>query len=185
MAIHWFRLIALALAPSILWTSASAAVSLSLAGAQEAARFALRGGADVGEVTRGRYSPRCILMAVAHNMNVTLREDVPLPEILLESQTPLKVFQDSIEPQWGMRPSVFLNAYIPGENRVFLMDEAGYYRRTGRFIDDSLAHELVHFVQVKYRGDMSMDESQAIWVQTWFRDNYMKGTPPPGAPACR
>jgi hypothetical protein len=46
-----------------------------------------------------------------------------------------------------------------------------------RFIDDSLAHELTHYVQVKYQGWVldGMDDSielNAIEVQTWFRETY-------------
>jgi hypothetical protein len=136
---------------------------------------------------RLRYSPDEILEAVAQYKKITLREDIPKPQIFFESNCTLKQFQDAIEPQWHMRPDAFLNAYIFAKNEIYLIDEPGYYVRLNRFIDDSLAHELVHYIQVKYQGftaqyggeDM---EGDAIGVQTWFRETYMR-RPLPRPPA--
>jgi len=123
------------------------------------------------------YSPECILQSLAKEKNITLRDDMPV--IFLESQTPLKQFQDAVEPQWKLRPDMFLNAYIAHLNQIYLMDEKAYYVKHGRFVDDSLAHELMHYLQVKYKGaslegaDDSL-ESEAVDVQTWFREEFMK-----------
>jgi hypothetical protein len=136
-----------------------------------------------------RHDPACVLAAVAWAMNVPLDPAKPKPAIRLETQTPLKEFQDAVEPQWGSRPDVFTNAYSPTADKIFLIEDAGYYERMHRDIADSLAHEYVHYIQVKYRGIGTGDfgdaeESEAVSWQTWFRDNYIRGTAPAGAPAC-
>lgn len=136
-----------------------------------------------------RHDPACVLEAVAWAMNVRLDPAVPKPAIRLETQTPMKEFADAVEPQWGSRPEIFTNAYSPTANKIFLIEDAGYYTRLRRDIADSLAHEYVHYIQVKYKGTTIGDfgdaeESEAISWQTWFRDNYIRGTAPAGAPAC-
>lgn len=126
-----------------------------------------------------KYTPECILQAVLAKKHQEFKPEVPMPAVYVESKTPLKQFQDAIEPQWGMRPDSFLNAYVFARNEIYLLDEARYYQQTGRFIDDSLAHELTHYVQVMYQhfdlsgGDDSL-EADAIDVQTWFREEFMK-----------
>lgn len=123
------------------------------------------------------YSLDCLLKITAMKKGILLKENIPKPKIFLESQTPLQQFQDAIEPQWNMRPDFFLNAYVAHLNEIYLMDDEKYYTRNGRFIDDSLVHELVHFLQVKYQnvnlsdGDESI-EGEAIAIQTWFRESY-------------
>ncbi len=134
-----------------------------------------------------RYGEACILRAVADHMGVALRPDVPAPVVYYGSKTPLKQFQDAVEPQWNLRPEVFLNAYVVAKNEVYLFDDAEYYRRMKRSLDDSLAHEYAHYIQVKYKGftldgDDSL-EGQAVSEQTWFRETFIQHDPP--ADACR
>lgn len=136
-----------------------------------------------------RHDPKCVLEAVAFAMNVRLDPAKPLPAIRLETQTPISEFADAVEPQWGSRPEVFTNAYSPSTEKIFLIEDAKYYEKFGRDIADSLAHEYAHYVQVRYKGlrleDFSdAEEGEAVSVQTWFRDNYIRGTAPAGAPAC-
>ena len=131
------------------------------------------------EPARPRYDTACILSAVASQMGVTLRGDVPVPQVFYGSNTPLKQLQDAVEPQWGFRPDVFANVYVFARNEIYLWDDAAYYVRMKRSIDDSLAHELVHFIQVKYQnasfaGGGEDLESQAVHVQTWFRENHIQ-----------
>lgn len=157
------------------------ALSLSLLPAAEAAKPIPR--------MPLRHDPDCVLAAVAWAMNVTLDPAKPKPEIRLETQTPLKEFADAVEPQWGSRPDVFTNAYSPTADTIFLIEDAGYYERMRRDIADSLAHEYVHYIQVKYKGVTIGDfgdseEFEAVSWQTWFRDNYIRGTAPAGAPIC-
>jgi hypothetical protein len=59
------------------------------------------------------------------------------------------------------------------------MDDAAYYTQLRRCIDDSLAHELTHYVQVVYQGWVldGFDDSiefNAIDVQTWFREQFCR-----------
>jgi hypothetical protein len=128
-----------------------------------------------------RYEPLCILRAVARQMNVKLRAEVPLPSVHFESRTDLRSFQDAVEPQWGQRPPQVMNVFVVARNEVYLIDDASYYERMKRAIDDSLAHEFVHYLQVRYKGyterDLGEDfgaEAIAIEHQTWFRENYIQ-----------
>ena len=100
-----------------------------------------------------RFEPRFILDTVAERMKVTLRADVPLPAIFLESTTPLRQFQDAMEGQWQFRPPLIANSYSIATNEIYLSDEASFYRRFKRTLDDSLAHEFVHYIQARYHGE--------------------------------
>jgi len=119
----------------------------------------------------------CILAIVADYMKVTLKSEVALPRVRTQSDTSLKEFQDSIEVFWKFRPDVFTNVYNPIHNEIFIMTERAYYQKHKRSVFDSVAHELVHYVQKEYKGvDFTQEdesvEFQAIEVQTWFRDTY-------------
>ncbi|MDD5208831.1 MAG: hypothetical protein PHV36_05545 [Elusimicrobiales bacterium] len=125
-----------------------------------------------------RYAPECVLKAVAGMMEQKYRPDIPLPKIFFESSVPLKQFQDAVEPQWGQRPAQLTNVYVWDRNEIYLMDEAAWYAEHGRAMDDSLAHEFVHYIQHRYRGwDLSLDdpgyEPQAVEFQTLFRESYI------------
>ncbi|MBI5596395.1 MAG: hypothetical protein HY928_09940 [Elusimicrobia bacterium] len=135
-----------------------------------------------------RHDPKCVLEAVAFAMNVRIDPARPLPSIQLETKTPLAEFQRAAKEQWGTEPDVFTNLYWAAEEKIFLIEDVGYYTRLRRDIADSLAHEYAHYVQVHYKGykpqDLGWGEDEAIHIQTWFRDNYIRGTAPAGAPAC-
>ena len=106
---------------------------------------------------------------------LTKRDDVEVPKFYFKSSTPLKQFQDAIEKQWGFRPDVFTNAFAVDNNEVYILDDAEYYRRNKRCMDDSVVHELVHYIQVKYQNWDLSDESlewDAIDKQTEFRNIY-------------
>lgn len=101
---------------------------------------------------------------------------IPVPEILFESATPLKRMQTAAARQWGFRPKVFANAYSAAENRVYLIDDAQFYERNGRTLDDALAHEFVHYLQASYLKDefkSEWSEATAIALQSWFRKVHM------------
>jgi hypothetical protein len=122
-----------------------------------------------------KFSFEFILAKVLEKKKQAFRAEVPLPSLHYESHTPLKVFQDAIEAQWGMRPEQISNAYSLNHNMLFISDDAAYYERTGRCMDDSLAHELVHYVQHKYLHWDFSDESlewEAIEIQSQFREEY-------------
>ncbi|HSD41160.1 MAG TPA: hypothetical protein VLD36_04770 [Burkholderiales bacterium] len=124
-----------------------------------------------------RFDPRFTFEAVAQRMNVTLRREVPLPAVFLESSTPLAQFQDAMERQWQFRPPLVANAYSIERNEIYLSDDASFYLRLKRSIDDSLAHEFVHYIQAMYfNEDLSTDgcEVQAVEIQRWFREAHMR-----------
>ncbi len=121
------------------------------------------------------FDPRLVLAWVARQMNVTLRPEVPLPAIYLESSTPLQRFQDAIAPQWHFRPPMFANAFASASNEIFLIDDPDYYERRKTTIDDSLAHEFAHYIQVHYQNADLSDhtcEQDAIAVQQSFSEGY-------------
>jgi hypothetical protein len=123
-----------------------------------------------------QYDPQFILEAVANRMGVTLRPDVPPPVIRLESRTPLERLQAAAERQWGFRPEVFTTMYATATNEVYLIDEARLYKRYGYTLDDSLAHELVHYIQARYLGDrftIEWSEAEAVAIQRWFRRQFL------------
>jgi hypothetical protein len=127
------------------------------------------------EPVKLRFDTRFVLELVARRMQVTLRPDVPVPAIFVESAVPLGQYQDAMEVQWRFRPPLVSNAYAIERNEIYLSDDADFYRRLKRTIDDSLAHELVHYIQAKYfNEDLSTDgcEVQAVEVQRWFREEY-------------
>jgi hypothetical protein len=124
-----------------------------------------------------RLDPHFVLAQVAQRMGVTLRPEIAPPTVFLESVTPVAQFRDTIAEQWGFRPHVFGNAYAVERNEVYLIDDPAYYARLGRTIDESLAHELAHYVQVKYlSADLAAPawEQDAIAVQAWFRDLHIR-----------
>ncbi|MBI3551711.1 MAG: hypothetical protein HY077_04275 [Elusimicrobia bacterium] len=136
-----------------------------------------------------RLKPDCILRSVVSRMGRTWREDLTPPRVRLESEAALTDFQDAVATQWGFRPDRFGNVYAVASNQIFLIDDDAYYFKVRRFLDDSLAHEYAHFVQVHYAGarlDENGDnlESEAVAVQTWFRETYLEPGMDPG-PGCR
>jgi hypothetical protein len=129
------------------------------------------------EPVKLRFDTRFVLERVAERMQVTLRPDVPLPGIFLESTTPLRQFQDAMEKQWQFRPPLIANSYAIATNEIYLSDDSSFYLRFKRTLDDSLAHEFVHYIQAKYLGeDLTTDgcEMQAAEVQRWFREEHAR-----------
>jgi hypothetical protein len=130
-------------------------------------------GADEPQRMSLQNDPRYILEAVARKMNVTLDPDQPLPRIYFEGSTPLEQFQEAIAPQWRFRPPMFANAYVVARNEIYLSDDPGYYRRLRRTLDESLAHEYTHYLQVRYFAANLADEgceTEAVAVQIAFRE---------------
>ncbi len=124
-----------------------------------------------------KYSLDFLVEKTLESKKQNRRSEIPLPTFHFESQTPLKQFQDAIEKQWGFRPDVFTNAFAIDNNQIYIMDDEAYYRRNKRCMDDSVVHELVHYIQVKYQGWDLEDESlewDAIEHQTAFRHEFCK-----------
>jgi hypothetical protein len=126
-------------------------------------------------LVRPKVSPEEILQRILNYKNLSFDQKIEFPEILYASETTLIEFQNDIEDQWGFRPTSITNAYVWSLNRIYIFDEGEYYESKNRCIDDSIAHELAHFIQVKYRGWDLNDESlewDAIDTQTWYRETY-------------
>ncbi len=131
--------------------------------------------ANLKKPAKFKYSFDVIFQFVLIEKKQTFKSEIPIPLIFLESRTPLKKFQDSIEEQWGQRPDVFTNAFSVKFNEIFLTDDARYYQKLKRCMDDSLVHELVHYIQSKYQNfDLNDDslEMEAIEIQTRFRESF-------------
>ena len=123
-----------------------------------------------------KYPVEFLFQKVLEKKRLIKNDRIPFPKVFYASHTPLAQFQDAIEEQWGFRPEAFTNAYSLSTNEVYILDEAKYYKDHGRCMDDSLVHELVHFVQVKYL-EWEFDESlewDAIEIQTEFRNEFCK-----------
>jgi hypothetical protein len=161
----WATLLRAALTAGLLLTAASAGTAA----------------ADPPQRVTLRFEARYILESVARQMNVTLRPDEPMPEIRLESATPLAQFQEAVAGQWKFRPPLFANVYVVARNEIYLTDDASYYRRLRRTLDESLAHEFAHYIQARYLGANLADEGcevEAVAVQFAFTDlNRMPGAP--------
>jgi len=127
------------------------------------------------KTVKPNYTLEFILEKILEYKKIEINHSILNPKIFYKSQIKLKQFQDAIEKQWGQRPTEITNAYAINNNEIYLLDDEEYYRKTNRCIDDSLAHEIVHFVQVKYQNYDINDESlewDAVDVQTWFRENF-------------
>ena len=123
-----------------------------------------------------RFDPQMTLKVVARRMGITLRPEIPPPEIRFASTTPLGRFQDAVERQWGARPERIANAFVSTTNEVYLIDDASYYAAVRRTIDDSLAHELTHYLQARY-GRVNLadwEEVEAVAIQNWFRAEHVQ-----------
>jgi len=135
------------------------------------------------ETVKLRYEEKCILRLVAAEMKIPLKKEIPLPGIYFGSKVPFAQFLAAYRTQSDSDPNQVSNVYILKNNEIYLSDKAVYYGNFGRALDDSLAHEYVHYLQVKYRGYTIEDcddnaENQAIHYQTLFREKYIAVAPP-------
>jgi len=122
-----------------------------------------------------QYDLKFIQDQVLLYKKLTLDPKIMNPKIFFASEVSLKQFQDAIEPQWGFRPDSITNAYVFANNEIYLLDDDTYYKQNHRCMDDSLAHEWTHFLQLKYQKFDMNDESlewDAIDLQNWFRENF-------------
>lgn len=122
-----------------------------------------------------KYKVDFLFSQVLEKKRQTKNDNIKFPTIYYSSKTPLKQFQDAIEKQWGMRPDYITNAYAVDNNEIYIMDDADYYESLKRCMDDSLVHELTHYVQVKYLNWDLSDESlewDAVEIQTNFRNEF-------------
>lgn len=132
-------------------------------------------GAQPAKTAELKYTVDFIFKAILEHKNLELKPEIPMPAVVVASKAKLKDFQDDVEPQWNMRPDAITNVFVVHLNKIYLSDDQSYYDKVGRCMDDSLAHELTHYIQVKYRG-WSLDDDSLEWdaidTQTWFREKY-------------
>lgn len=129
------------------------------------------------ETVKPVYTSHFILSRILEYKSLAYKPEVSIPTVKLSSEATLKEFQDDVEPQWGFRPTAITNVYVVHLNKIYLFDDKAYYTKHKRCIDDSLAHELAHYIQVQYRKwDLNDDslEWDAIDTQNWFRSEYCK-----------
>lgn len=128
-----------------------------------------------GKTAKLKYTEDFILKKALEYKKKEFNPNIALPQIFVESKTSLKQFQDAIEPQWGQRPDMITNAYVIHLNQVYLLDDANYYQKLKRCMDDSLMHEYIHYIQAKYQNfDLNDDtlEMEAVEHQTRFREEF-------------
>ncbi|MBU4502166.1 MAG: collagenase [Nanoarchaeota archaeon] len=115
-----------------------------------------------------------IMEIVAGKLNLKLDENIPKPKIIKSDELTLEEFNNLLNPTAGNRPTM-CSYYFDKENIIFLTTDSKL---------DTLAHEFVHYFQVKYRGEdpntdfMNFLEGEALWTQWWFEKEYMKNSIP-------
>ena len=137
--------------------------------------FSLYAQTSFGGVAKLKYEIDFLIDKVLEKKHLQKRIDIPLPHFYFSSQTKLSQFQDAIEKQWGFRPKSITNAFAVDSNEIYILDASEYYTKLGRCMDDSLVHELVHYLQVKYLNWDLNDESlewEAVDIQTEFRNEF-------------
>lgn len=100
---------------------------------------------------------------------------IPFPQVLFSSETNLAQFQNALKDQWGFIPDQITNAYSIKTNEIYLLDDAHYYEMQNTCMDDSLVHELTHYIQSRYQKfDLNdeMLELEAIEIQQKFRSQF-------------
>lgn len=106
-----------------------------------------------------------VFQAVARIMGVTLRDEVPRPRILVGAEVDPATFARYAGFDTGGK---IFSAYFPEPNLIVLRE---WKRHT-------LAHEFVHYFQVKYQGydpvtegdSRDTSEREATAVELHFRD---------------
>ncbi|MDK9556892.1 hypothetical protein QQF73_04585 [Marinobacter sp. M216] len=127
-------------------------------------------GMQIREISDFRQYSHDILLIVAKKMGVRLSDEVPAPLLLTDLDVTASMFNSWLGEN-EERFHIICSCYFPRENIIVVFG-------TSRL--DSLAHELVHFVQVQYEHvnigvfDMTGLELEAVEIQHWFRRNHME-----------
>lgn len=103
-------------------------------------------------------------------MRCEINENIPKPKIVTDEDLTLKEFSNLLGYDDDFF-SAMCPYYFHKENMILIIMESRL---------DSLAHEFVHYFQVKYKNaDFEMDyvdnnEFEAVHIQHWFKEKYMK-----------
>jgi hypothetical protein len=119
----------------------------------------------------------CVFRLVSTLMTVQLPPSLPLPEVRPEGIAELEELKAVTKRLWGFEVPKFINIYDPEKNIIYLFRDFNFYHSHKRSIYDSLAHEFVHFVQVKVRKTplshfSDAEENEAINIQNQFRNRF-------------
>lgn len=125
---------------------------------------------QIKDIENWRQYADDILYIVAEKMGYEMDESIPKPTIVTEMTT------QEFSRRLGYPEDFFTavcNYYFYNENQVLLTEDSEL---------DSLAHEYVHYFQVKYENiDLQKAgvyieylEFEAVMIQRWFEENYMK-----------
>lgn len=124
----------------------------------------------MGEIENFRQYSDDVMKIVAEKMKISLKENIPKPRIVTNDEITQKEFNNLLG-----YPDDFFNTmcpyYFDNVNTILVLNELKI---------DTLAHEFVHYFQVKYRnydlhnGPADAFEQEAVSIQHWFRDNYIK-----------
>jgi len=123
----------------------------------------------IGEIENFRQYADDIMKIVAGKMNIKLDENIPKPQIVTDDEMTQKEFNNLLG-----YPDDFFDAmcpyYFDSINTILVLKDVTLH---------SLAHEFVHYFQIKYKKyDFHNNyndsfEYEAIIIQHWFKDNYM------------
>lgn len=127
---------------------------------------------QVKDIENFRQYADSIMAIVAERMNVKLNKNIPKPRIITDSEITTQEFSKLLG-----YPEDYFTAVCPyyfhKQNTILVLKESRL---------DTLAHEFVHYFQIKYQNaDIDNNqactdalESQAVYIQHWFKDEYMK-----------
>lgn len=108
-----------------------------------------------------------IMRIVAEKMNYTIDDKIPLPTIIRSDEITLEGYSKL----WGYKVKAMCSVYFPEENILVISVDKKL---------DSFAHEFVHYFQIQYGHEDPMNdpwmmlEREAMYIQDWFKDKYLK-----------
>ncbi len=119
-----------------------------------------------------------IMKIVAEQMNIKLDERIPKPKIITEKEMTLdeynrRAFEFSKKAGYPLKAPLeaMCSTYFGEENEILISEDRKLH---------TLAHELVHYFQIKYRQDDPLNdpydnmEREAIYIQREFEKEYLK-----------
>ncbi|MDP2907845.1 MAG: hypothetical protein Q8O03_07950 [Nanoarchaeota archaeon] len=119
-----------------------------------------------------------IIKIVAEKMHIKLDEKIPKPKIITEKEMTLdeynrRAYEFSKKAGYPLTKPLeaMCSTYFVEENEILISEDRKLH---------TLAHELVHYLQIKYRQDDPLNdpydnlEREAIYIQLEFKDKYLK-----------
>lgn len=127
---------------------------------------------QVKDIENFRQYADSIMAIVAGRMNIKLDKNIPKPKIITDDEITTQEFSRLL----GYPEDYFTAVcpyYFQDQNMILVLNQTRL---------DTLAHEFVHYFQVQYQKiDLKSNpayadtmEFQAVYIQHWFKDEYMK-----------